>query len=83
MILMSMTKSLIKSFSYRKTDAGRQRDRVVKSVVIVIEIVLIQSLLRSFCCVLGKTLYSNFFCLAILASSAKIQLYFYKTKKPN
>ena len=55
-----MTKSFTKPLSYRKTDAGEQRGRVVKSAVIVIEIVLIQSLLRSFCCVLVKDTLQQF-----------------------
>ena len=59
---------------------GLQRGRVVKSAVVMINIVLVQNLLGLFCCVLG-TLYRTFPCFVILASSSKYHLYLYKTKK--
>ena len=54
---------------------------MVKGAAIIINIVFIQNLLKPFCCVFVKTLYSTFLCLGVLASSFKFQSYFYNTKK--
>ena len=59
----------------------KQRDPVVESAVIVIDMISVQTLLTLFSCVLGKTLFSIFPCLAVLVKSSKFQSYIYKTKK--
>ena len=61
----------------------KQRDPVVKSAVIVIDMISVQTLLTLFSCFLGKTLFSIFPCLAVLVKSFKFQSYIYKTKKTN
>ena len=57
-----------------------------QSVVIVIDMVLVQNLLNPFCCILGKDTLWHFFLLGTfmtlaLKSSSKFQSYLYKTKK--
>ena len=43
-----------------KARIKQQRGRVVKSAVIVIDMVLVQNLLKPFCCVVGKDTLRHF-----------------------
>ena len=52
-----------------------QRGRVLKSVVIVIDTVLVQNLLLPFGCVLGENILKHFSCLAVWARSSNSHLH--------
>ena len=53
------------------------------SVVIVIDMVLVQNLLAPFCRVFVKDTLRHLPCLLVLASGLKFLSYRYETKKPN
>ena len=58
-----------------------QCGRVVKSAMMAIYMIWVQTYFAPFCCVLRKDTLRAFPCLVILASSSKFQLYLYKIKK--
>ena len=69
-------------FSKISLEEGQQQigsGLVVKSAVIVIDIVSVQNLLRHSVVSFGKTLYGTFSSLTFFANSSKFQSYFYKS----